>query len=600
MKAASCIFMFMCCQMLCALTNIPAGNISGVFTLSGSPYMINGDITIPNGHTLSISPGVQVIFTGAWKLAVDGRLLANGTPADSILFSTSDAATTWKGIRFYATSAANDSSFINYCILEKGNATGTSEPFENYGGALCVTQFSKLHLEHSRFSNNHSTTGGGACYFYRDDITVLNCIFSYNSTDGNGGGIESESLSDNHQLSKIRIYNCEFDHNSTQWGGGIYISTSEGSLIGNCRVDRNSSYGGGGVLISWSENCSVTGCNITKCVSNSRGGGILSENSSATFSNNSISGCYYTWDMDNPKGMGINVENGGPYIICNNNIFNNLAEYTFAAPAGGVRIINCSYQLVGNAIYNNQGSKAGGVLAYSWIQGNKIWNNTITNNYAGYTGGIWVEGYADIRNNIVWGNHTSYGQIQVSSDGTNQIWAYNDIQGGLDAYYIPNSPNWQVSTQYVNNIDAYPQFLSPTTFLGTGTVPVTTNWAIPNTSPCRNSGDPLMNLGVFTSDLAGNNRIDEERIDIGAYEYQNPLQPPQPVTISESGSLIKLSWNPVTQATGYSIYCSDNPYSGFTLLDNNPTHFILENGQISWSGNGANSLLFYKVRSIQN
>jgi len=365
-------------------------------------------------------------------------------------------------------------------------------------------------------------------------------------------------------------------------------------------VDRNSSYGGGGILISWSENCSVTDCNITKCVSNSRGGGILSENSSATFTNNSISGCYYTWDMDNPKGMGINVENGGPYIICNNKIFNNLAEYTFAAPAGGVRIMNCSYQLIGNAIYNNQGSKAGGVLAYSWIQGNKIWNNTITNNYAGYTGGLWVEGYADIRNNIVWGNHTSYGQIQVSSDGTNQTWAYNDIQDGLNAFYIPNSPNWQASTQYVNNIDASPQFISPTTFLGTGTIPVTTNWAIPAASPCRNAGDPEINMGIFTTDLAGNNRLDEERIDIGAYEYQNPLQPPRPLAISQTGNEITLSWSPVTLATGYSVYYSVNPSSGFALLDDNPTHFTVVNGHVQWTGSAVSSLRFYKVRSVQN
>ena len=70
-----------------AQTSIPAGNVSGTWTLAGSPYQINGEITIPNASTLTIEPGVLVEFQGHYKLNVQGRLLAVATVADTITFS---------------------------------------------------------------------------------------------------------------------------------------------------------------------------------------------------------------------------------------------------------------------------------------------------------------------------------------------------------------------------------------------------------------------------------------------------------------------------------------------------------------------------------
>ena len=60
-------------------TPVPGGNVSGTWTLAGSPYQINGDITIPNSQSLIIEPGVLVEFKGYYKLDVQGRLLAIGT-----------------------------------------------------------------------------------------------------------------------------------------------------------------------------------------------------------------------------------------------------------------------------------------------------------------------------------------------------------------------------------------------------------------------------------------------------------------------------------------------------------------------------------------
>src|SRR5262245_45067938 len=89
-------------------TYVAGGNVSGTWTPEGSPYLIQGSIQIPNDSTLTIEPGVSVNFQGSYKLLVKGRIVAIGAPADSISFTAVDTTVGWRGIRFDATSATND------------------------------------------------------------------------------------------------------------------------------------------------------------------------------------------------------------------------------------------------------------------------------------------------------------------------------------------------------------------------------------------------------------------------------------------------------------------------------------------------------------
>jgi|GEM_PF-6205965 len=55
---------------------IPSGDVSGTWTMAGSPYYINGDINVPAGQLLTIEPGVVLDFLGYYKLTVYGQLEA--------------------------------------------------------------------------------------------------------------------------------------------------------------------------------------------------------------------------------------------------------------------------------------------------------------------------------------------------------------------------------------------------------------------------------------------------------------------------------------------------------------------------------------------
>lgn len=75
---------------------------STVWTLGRSPYVVTQDIILATNATLTIEPGVEIRFNQGTGLTVQGRLLAEGTPARRIRFTRNDqaGATGWTRIDF--------------------------------------------------------------------------------------------------------------------------------------------------------------------------------------------------------------------------------------------------------------------------------------------------------------------------------------------------------------------------------------------------------------------------------------------------------------------------------------------------------------------
>ena len=67
-----------------------SGNVSGTWSIGNSPYYMTANATVPEGKTLNISPGVQVLAYQSTRLTVEGTLLAVGHPDSLITFASND------------------------------------------------------------------------------------------------------------------------------------------------------------------------------------------------------------------------------------------------------------------------------------------------------------------------------------------------------------------------------------------------------------------------------------------------------------------------------------------------------------------------------
>src|SRR4051812_16514146 len=121
---------------------LAGGNvINQTWTLAGSPYIVQGDLTVPTGAFLTIQAGVQVLFTatanlgaglnpGKVEINVNGTLTVQGTPASQVVFQaqTGTAAATWYGIVVgpSATSVAITGTILRHAVIGiSNNAAGS-------------------------------------------------------------------------------------------------------------------------------------------------------------------------------------------------------------------------------------------------------------------------------------------------------------------------------------------------------------------------------------------------------------------------------------------------------------------------------------------
>ena len=99
-------------------TTYVSGEVSGVWDLSGSPYLVSGDIVVPADLELVIEPGVRIVFEAYYRFIINGRLDARGNETDSIGFTALLEDSTWGGLRFVD---SEDTSFVQFCRIEHGD-----------------------------------------------------------------------------------------------------------------------------------------------------------------------------------------------------------------------------------------------------------------------------------------------------------------------------------------------------------------------------------------------------------------------------------------------------------------------------------------------
>ena len=280
---------------LFAMGIIITGPQSGVW-LGGYTYSVNGDISVSNGDTLIIEPGVTVEFMDNYIFRIYGKLVAIGTEADSIRFTSGQPIGNpgdWRFINFEVNSDSN--SVISYSIFEYG-----------IHGIYCYS--SSPTICNNTISNNSHK---GIYCDYCSSPTISN-----NTIINNNEGVFC------HNFCSPTISNNTISNNTDD---GIYCSNDSSPTISNNMISNNDEAG---------IYCIYTSCTISNNTISNNDYGITCDGSSSTISNNTISN----------NSNGIECSYSSSSTISNNTISNN--DYGITCDFSSPVILN-------NIIYNN-------------------------------------------------------------------------------------------------------------------------------------------------------------------------------------------------------------------------------------------------------
>lgn len=249
-----------------------------------------------------------------------------------------------------------------------------------------------------------------------------------------------------------------------------------------------------------------------------------------------------------------NSEGADSAIIENNIIYGNSA-----ASGGGIACNNSSPLIRNNLlILNSSTGQLGGGAVYIFgtvsnplLASNTISGNTVT---SGNGGGIYVkEGTALIKNCILWQNQ---------DDLWNCAAIYSDV---TNLSTDPGTGNLSVNPAFIqtNNPDA-PGY-----------------YRLSSDSPCINMGDPSYIPAANETDIDGEPRITEIRIDIGADELTDAVPPDTQIVSGPAeasfitSNTVTFTWSGNDNTAGPLTYSYNMDGSGWSSFDTLTTHTFI-------------------------
>lgn len=329
-----------------------------------------------------------------------------------------------------------------------------------------------------------------------DGVTIMN---GKNEVNGGGGAMIN---------SGVIVRNSVFVNNNagSTFGGGAILKGT-GTLL-NCNLYSNSTSGmGGGVALY--DGGIIDGCTINN--NNGSSGGAIVVWGNGTIKNALI---------ENNSSLGL----GGAIYVCGDGtkvgdgfIYNSIIRNNEVGSMGGglcfndtkCKVVNCL--IIGNKVKNSWGSGAG---VRSLGGGELINCNIVNNSNVGATGGgVYMGDGSKTKNCIIWNNTQSDGvQVVVEDSSGNTLFSNNAVQG-LESILIPETvtANNNINLSAENMAIEGPNFVN----VEEGTE----DWHITSLSPCLNKGDNSF-VSDFLIDIEGNERIQDGKVDIGAYELE--------------------------------------------------------------------------------
>ena len=416
-------------------------------------YCVIQNITILEGVTLTIEPGVNVkFFTGndqKLSLTVEGQLIARGTKDDRIYFTSSKkypAPGDWKLIEFTDSSVRSkfddnwnyeSGSIFEYVTIEYGgsqyNTFLTTESlmfdnvvfrynnqrlnfsnatvllknslvegsYEDYDAAIYCNESATLILSNTSLINNKGYNGG-AIRADKSMLTIKNSTFYNNTAPRAGGAIYSYD-------SELSIDSSEFiNSTSAESGGAIYayktgLKITNSIFIYNSSNSYNSSGGAIGVYSSSNQNVNISG---TSFIANKS-----YRVSAIDTSNMVLDNCIFTRNISETFSSTLEIsdqaEISDTLFILNKSL-------------DGGNIINTKNLIMTNClVYKNNSEYA---IKY---ETGEISNSTICHNSLD---GLYLNGVSTITNNNLFDNYRYDLYNNTPSDivATNNYWGSSD------------------------------------------------------------------------------------------------------------------------------------------------------------------------------
>jgi len=382
-----------------------------------------------------------------------------------------------------------------------GNATAGGDivvesinVYKNGGGGM-KNLYSSPTISNCSFTNNNAAYGGG---MYNTDCSLIitNSTFSANTSADKGGGVFN-------YLSTLILTNCEFVANTGFYGGGLWI---------------------------WGHSTSITNCSFLNNVAD-EGGGIYNYAASSL----TITKCIFSANVGNAQGGGIYNQVTSP-IIKQSNFYANTS-----AAGGGLYNLEASPNISNCSFSFNTATNGGGVMHQLGFDATFTNCTFYGNNATEHGGGIYNEGgeggsgrtMALLTNCIFWGNTKNSDPTVLGADIENLITAFSGT--GINysiLQLVNNTTNYPVATssglRSGNGMKfaVDPLFVNANDPDGVDNILSTADdgLALQNNSPAVEEGT---NIGITaTADITGAPRIQNPRIDMGAYE--NQYIPPAP------------------------------------------------------------------------
>ncbi|BAU12345.1 filamentous hemagglutinin family outer membrane protein [Leptolyngbya sp. NIES-3755] len=370
-------------------------------------------------------------------------------------------------------------------LFQENSAFGAANPgggaIHTYGAA------SILNISTSHFLGNRSQTGGAIDSFFPNTINIDRALIEQNVADGEGGAILTD------RGSTLTITNSEIRNNrSTGDAGALYISAN--SRIENTIIQNNVSSSGNGGGIYTIGNINLVNSRLIGNAAVNGGGLFIDPGSVGDAGTATITGTTIADNISTANGGGI--ANTGQLGITNTTFSNNTANQ------GGGLFSTVTSNLSNTTLSGNTG---GGIFVSSGVT--ELQSTTIANN----TDGIFnFAGTVRLRNTIV-SNSLNSDVLGLFDDLGNNLIGISD-----------GSTGFTVSTLVGTRSNPITANLSPLANNGG----LTATYALLPNSPAINRGN---NLNVSSFDQAGRPRIQDNTIDIGAFESTPIPPPPDPI-----------------------------------------------------------------------